>query len=216
MLDNYEKNADGVIHQKRIVNSMQVYDKHYVDTRYNTYDEKRMQMAYYRLGFILGQIGEVPNSILDVGYGNGDFLKASSTIMNRCYGNDVSNYPLPDKVEFVTNITAQHFNVITFFDALEHFEDIEFVKELDCDYLVVSLPWCHYFSDEWFDQWKHRRPDEHLWHFDDASLVRFADRMGYDLVSITNMEDAIRVDPVAKSEGYSNILTGVFRKRSGQ
>jgi hypothetical protein len=42
-------------------------------------------------------------------------------------------------------------------------EDIEFVKDLKCHYVCISLPWCHYFSDEWFETWKHRKPNEHLW-----------------------------------------------------
>lgn len=209
MLKNYIKTEDGVIKQEKILNRLQTYDIEYVNQRYNTYGELGMQMAFYRFGYLLGQLNKTPNSILDIGYGNGDFLKACKTKINECYGNDISNYTLPDKVTFVEDIFSKHFEVITFFDVLEHFEDIEFVRNLNCSYILISLPWCHYVNDEWFENWKHRRPDEHLWHFNDTSLVKFFNRMGYDTVSISNMEDAIRVS----NNNLPNILTGMFKKR---
>ena len=64
-------------------------------------------------------------------------------------------------------------------------------------------------DEEWFENWKHRRPDEHLWHFDKESLVNFMNRMGYVLVSHTNLEDTIRKNSQQKE---TNILTCVFRK----
>jgi hypothetical protein len=99
--------------------------------------------------------------------------------------------------------------VISFFDVLEHFEEIDFVKDLDCNYVYISLPWCHNFSEEWFMNWKHRRPDEHLWHFNEKSIEKFFNEMGYDMVDYSNVEDLIRVS----NEEYSNILTCIFKKR---
>lgn len=214
MLNNYFINQDGIIKQNKIIHQIQPYNVDYINTRYNTYGEKGLQMAYYRLGFILGHIKSIPNSILDIGYGNGDFLKAAKSIIPNCYGNDISNYPLPDGVKFIDDITTQHYDVITFFDVLEHFENIEFISNLKCNYIIISLPWCYNFNDDWFENWKHRRPDEHLWHFNDKSLVTFFNRMGYSSISITNMEDAIRKDNNALKYNYNNILTGVFKKKS--
>jgi hypothetical protein len=200
---------DGVIKQETILNKLQTYDIEYINNRYNTYGVLGMQMAFYRLGYLIGQLNKVPSSILDVGYGNGDFLRACKTIVNDCFGNDVSEYQLPTGVEFIENIFSRHFEVITFFDVLEHFENIEFVQKLNCDYILISLPWCHYTDDIWFKNWKHRRPDEHLWHFNDVSLIKFFDRMGYEKVSISNIEDAIRIS----NYNLPNILTGLFKKR---
>ena len=61
----------------------------------------------------------------------------------------------------------------------------------------------------WFEKWKHRRPDEHLWHFDKDSLVNFMERMGYIMVSCSNLEDTIRKNP---HQEETNILTCVFKK----
>jgi peptidoglycan hydrolase-like protein with peptidoglycan-binding domain len=86
---------------------------------------------------------------------------------------------------------------------------INFVKDLDCNYVYISLPWCHNFSEEWFMNWKHRRPDEHLWHFNKKSIENFFNEMGYDMVDYSNVEDLIRVS----GEEYPNILTCIFKKR---
>jgi hypothetical protein len=208
MLNNYSINQDGVIHQNKILNTLQSYDIDYVNTRYNSYGEKGLQMAYYRLGFILGQIQPTPNSILDIGYGNGDFLKVASSIIPNCYGNDISNYPLPENINFVKDITSHHYDVITFFDVLEHFENIDFVSNLKCDYIVISLPWCYNFNDNWFENWKHRRPDEHLWHFNIDSITSFFKTHNFKLISSSNVEDIIR----KPSDEHSNILSCVFQK----
>jgi len=56
--------------------------------------------------------------------------------------------------------------------------------------------------------WKHRRPDEHLWHFNEKSIETFFNEMGYDMVSHSNIEDIVR----KTNEVYPNILTCIFKK----
>jgi hypothetical protein len=209
MLENYELLENGLIKQLKILKSKPLYDYNYVDNSYNKYGEKGPQMAGMRLGVLLSVIKMVPDSILDVGYGNGDFLKVCSQGIKNCYGNDISNYPLPDSVTFVKDIFDKHYDVVCFFDVLEHFEDINFIKNIDCNYIFISVPWCHYFSDEWFLKWKHRREDEHLWHFNDISIVNFFNEMGFDLIFKSNFEDIIRTP----ADNNENILTCIFKKK---
>jgi hypothetical protein len=206
MLENYSINDDGVIFQ--IEKTPILYTPQY-STAYDKYGELSNYMSYLRLGYVIGSLGYVPESILDVGYGNGSFLKTCSNIIPNCYGNDVSGYQIPEKCVFVNDIKSKFFEVITFFDSLEHFENIEFVNQLNCKYICISVPWCHYFDDIWFENWKHRRPNEHLYHFNEKSLNKFMTRMGFDNISSTNMEDTIRVGVNRES----NILTSIFRKR---
>lgn len=209
MIENYKQLSNGLIKQVSFFKEKQTYDNHYVDVRYNTYGIKGPQLSGVRLAYLITKINLTPKSILDVGYGNGDFLRACLHSIENCYGNDVSGYPIPDGAIFIEDIFSKHFDVICFFDVLEHFEEIDFIKKLNCKYFYISLPWCHYFSDEWFTNWKHRRPDEHLWHFNEKSLTNFMEEMGYDLIDISNIEDTIRTT----KESYPNILTGIFQKR---
>jgi hypothetical protein len=206
MIENYEELSNGVIKQKKI--NVILYNYDYISKSYNTYGEKTTRMSFLRLGYLLGTLGFIPNSILDVGYGNGDFLKTCSEIINNCYGNDISNYPLPKNIESVLDIQSKFFDVVTFFDSLEHFEDISFVKNLQCDYVFISLPWCHYHSDDWFYSWKHRRENEHIFHFNEKSLVNFMNENGFKLINLTNFEDTIR-KPINEDK---NILSAIFKK----
>lgn len=205
-MENYKKNNHGVIQQ--VEYSAIKYDQKYVDVRYNNYGELTNYMSHLRFGLIVGSIGKIPNSILDVGYGNGSFLETCSSIVPNCSGYDVSGVKLSDKIKIVDNLFSSYYDVITFFDSLEHCEDIYFLDKLNCDYLCISVPWCHYFDDDWFENWKHRRPNEHLWHFNQESLKVFVESQGFVLINSTNIEDTIR-----KTEySYPNILTSIFKK----
>ncbi len=184
MIENYKILKNGVIKQDKILKNKIQYDFDYVNNRYNSYGEKGKYISYLRLGHIIGSIGKIPNSILDVGYGNGDFLNVCKKMIPKCYGNDLSNYQLEDGIEFVSNIEDSFFDVITFFDSLEHFENIDFVQNLKCNYICISLPWCHNFSDSWFLNWKHRREDEHIYHFNEESLTNFMFEMGFEKIKL--------------------------------
>jgi SAM-dependent methyltransferase len=207
MIENYEKLPNGVI--KQIKRTPFNYGFEY-SNNYNKLGELGLRMGYLRLGYIIGAIQTPINKILDVGYGNGDFLKAASEIIPNCFGSDISNeYNLPNKCTYINDIYSDNFDIICFFDVLEHFEDITVIKNLNTKYIVLSLPECHYISDEWFTQWKHRKPDEHLHHFNKSSLIKFMEEVGYEVINISNVEDTIR-----KPEGeLSNILTGIFKKK---
>ncbi len=179
--------------------------------KYNSYGEKSNYLSYLRLGILLGNINTITNSILDVGYGNCAFLNASKNIIKNCFGSDISDYPVDENITRVDSIIDKHYNVICFFDSLEHFDDISIINKLDCDYVFISVPWCHYLSDEWFLNWYHRRPNEHLWHFNDKSLINFFNENGYENIYIGNFEDTVRKN---NSLGeYPNILSAIFKKK---
>jgi hypothetical protein len=205
MIDNYKITQDGVIEQ--ITKEPFNYDQAYGD-RYSMF--KTYAIENLRLGYIIGTIGKIPTSLLDVGYGNGDFLNNCKNFITKLYGNDIEPaYQLPNDIEFVKNILEKEFEVITFFDCLEHFHDIEFVKDLKCKYIVISLPWCYNgLDDEWFENWKHRKPNEHIFHFNEKTLEKFMNRQGYTLINFCNLEDKIRVD----NNLEKNILTATFIK----
>jgi len=206
MLDNYSINEDGLIYQDK--KEPFIYDVQYVKDRYDTYGELNSYISHLRLGYILGSINEPINSILDIGYGNGAFLKTCKKSIPKCYGFDITNYNVPENVTFVNDWLNQEADVVTFFDVLEHFEDPYVIKSLKAKYVVVSVPWCHYTSDEWFENWKHRRPNEHLWFFNQKSIHNFAISTGYKVLNYRNLEDVIRTS----IGSLENILTFTLQK----
>jgi hypothetical protein len=206
VLSNYIKLNNGIIKQD-VINNKIDYNIDY-SNKYNNYGEKCNYLSYLRLGILLGVIKETPNSILDVGYGNCSFLNSAKNCIKECYGYDISSYPVSNDIIKVDNIFDKYYDIICFFDSLEHFEDINFINKLDCKYIFISLPWCHYFNDEWFKTWYHRREDEHLYHFNDKSLINFFEENGYKNIYISNFEDTIRKN----NNDYPNILSGIFCK----
>lgn len=208
MIDNYRKDEFGIIHQ--IKTKSFIYDEKYV-IEYNKFKEKTKEMSYLRLGYLMGVIGKKPNTILDYGYGNGAFLEVCQSADIECYGTDISGYSIPKDCKFIEadKLQKYKFEVVCFFDSLEHLDDISFLKHLNTKFIYISLPWCHQavFGDNWFKTWKHLKPNEHLHHFDEFGIKNYMNSMGYDCINIGNPEDCIRI-----SAQHQNILSGIFRK----
>lgn len=210
MLDNYDLNIDGLGYQ--IKAKPYTYDTKYVEDRYDTYGDLNISMSNLRLGFVVGSLGFIPKSILDIGYGNGAFLKECVKIISNCYGYDISGYPIPEGCKFSENWKTKSVDVITFFDSLEHFEDPYFIAGLNTQYIVISVPLCHSIhNDDWFDNWKHRRPNEHRWFFNIDSMKNFAWRTGFEVIASSNIEDVIRKSP----NSSPNILTVTLKRMNG-
>lgn len=205
MLENYCKTIDGVVAQ---VNQVPyVYDALYIENRYSAFPD-RGNLANLRLGYIIGSIGCIPMSLLDVGYGDSTFVDNCTKTIPKVYA-----YDLPTNTTATLGIRTNSLDipveVMTFFDSLEHFEDISFVQHVRATYIVISVPCCkHPDNDKWFKSWKHRKPNEHLFHFNAESLTAFMLRMGYAKINHTYLEDSIRVDP----DNKPNILTSCFAR----
>jgi hypothetical protein len=186
MLEGYTKLNNGVIFQTDLKCTMN-YDCDYIKRSYK--EDAMLNIAYLRFGFLLG-VGIEKGSILDVGYGFGHFLKLCKKFKFNTFGIEVNESNISDFAK--KGSFDEYYDTITFFDSLEHFQSIDFVKNLKCKNLIISLPWCHYFNDDWFKSWKHRKYGEHLWHFSDTALCNFLEENGYRINLISCFEDALR------------------------
>lgn len=216
MLENYERLKNGVIKQIGVRDFN--YDEKYV-TAYDKLDCDRMSQLRFHT-FLKGYLNiSRRDSVLDFGYGNGNFLSYASSQGLYAYGYDITGYRPPNMHYGVKILEGDYsgwknnyFTVATFWDSLEHCKDISFVKDLKVKYAVVSLPCCKEekdFTDDWFDGWSHRKPNEHLWHFSVSSLKMFMHESGFRYVAHSFAEDEIRKSDVNKP----NILTGIFEKK---
>jgi hypothetical protein len=207
-MDNYEVLPNGVIKQRVVQKISYTFE---YSNKYNAYGEKGKYLSYLRYGVLLGALQRTPTRLTDVGYGNGDFLRACSGSVKELYGCDLSDYPVPEGCTKILLTDISNMDVTCFFDSLEHFDDITVVKNIDTKYVFISVPWCHSASPEWFLPWYHRRENEHLFHFNEASLQRFFDECGYDCIYSGCFEDVIRKNP--SLQGLPNILSCIFKKR---
>lgn len=179
------------------------YDHAYV-ARYEKYPERELSEIRAAL---FHRFFREALTVCDVGYGTGAFLRAvkDRSPWVECWGYDVSPYPPPSFVRVDREWQRTRWPVLTFFDSLEHFDQL---PKFEAEGAIVSVPWYHpALGAEWFYRWKHRRPGEHLWHFTPETLANVMALNGLRPVFIGSPEDAVR-----KNDGdWPNILTMVFK-----
>lgn len=214
MLDNYEVDEFGILHQVEFTPI--TYDKKYI-SYYEDLSDRTIKLGYQRLGWVLGLTREIPHSVLEIGYGTGTFIEAAKvTGVADCAGFDIAKFPLPDGVRFVDWGEAMRsaWNLVAMFDVLEHIPDLSFLANLRTKYLAIAVPYCRWRElgadgDAWFRTWRMRLPNEHLHHFDRESLTALLIHNGFERITLNCFEDGIRLRP---GETGPNILSGFFQK----
>ena len=203
MLENYEKLNDGHWHQIERTGEGPMYSIEY-SNYYNKIPSKEMSKLRYD---IIKKYVKEFSSICDFGYGNGDFISYCNSLGHNTFAYDISDYPCPEGTKRIYDISQHSFDIISFFDAIEHIPDsdlINFLKGLDTKNVIISVPWFHEsLGKEWFINWKHRKENEHFHHFDSAGLINLLIQSNFKILHLGNDEDVIR-KPV---DNYPNILT---------
>ena len=219
MIENYEIDQFGVIHQ--IEYEPITYDNEYI-SYYERLSDRTIKLGYQRLGWILGLLERMPESVLEIGYGTGTFIEAAKiTGVPKCVGCDVADFPLPDGVQFMgwqatkTSPSALEpdWDVVGMFDVLEHIPDLSFLGKLKTNYVAIAVPYCRWkeLGDDWFRDWRMLLPNEHLHHFDKESLVAFMEHHNFRCLTLNTFEDGIRL---REGESGPNILSVFFEKKS--
>ena len=216
MIENYHVDEFGVIHQTEF--EPITYDQDYI-SYYEDLSDRTIKLGYQRLGWTLGMLQRMPDSVLEIGYGTGSFIEAAQIAgVEKCAGCDVADYPLPPGVEFMNweQSLAKSWDVVALFDVLEHIPDLSFLARLDTSYLALAVPYCRWrelgvAGDEWFRDWRMLLPNEHLHHFDELSLVAMLEHFGFKCVTTNTFEDGIRLRP---GESGPNVLSALFQNNN--
>lgn len=168
----------------------------------------------FRVDLVLAHLGDASDgapgqTVLDVGIGDGAFLRAAAQRVPfgvvELYGCDIN----PLGVEYLeqTGQLAQldqegGFDVVCFWDVLEHLEDPRVGLRAAKTTALVSIP--IFESQLHALRSRHFKPGEHLWYFTRRGFLAFADQEGFDCVDILATESAI---------GRDGIETFVLRRR---
>jgi hypothetical protein len=102
------------------------------------------------------------------------------------------------------------WDVVTFFDSLEHFPDPTIFSKINAKYIVITVPDPTLVID--FKNWKHWKPGEHLYHFTPCSLRELFS--GYNLVDSSFFEDIVRGKVLDKETEINNTMTYVFERKN--
>lgn len=185
------------------------YDAEYAH-KYDAYPHQKI--SEIRLA-LLQKVRNV-NSVLDVGYGNGSFIKSAILLGYDGYGSDLHGEDFGVIDIELSKAKPEAFEVITFFDSLEHFSDLRLVTHLEPKAVIVSIP-------ERYDnvmrsdptEWKHYRPGEHLHYFSHTSLSVFMKNWGgYKLTHGSYEEDSVRGKILLEGVPSNNIYTAVYEQ----
>lgn len=156
------------------------------------------EMSFLRLGIISLYYQELfkrpfPSKnikILDFGCGDGAFVKAANGCGLDAYGFDVIDKP--QEIPMAKWPHGDEFNIITFFDSLEHVREFDLLYDANPDMFVASVPDRDCISFDRMSDWKHYKPNEHLHYFSKRSIRALFENNGYELRYISNIENLIR------------------------
>ena len=187
-----------------------VYNHQYLEDRYVKIDNNVCKLSKRRTEVLNAFVSD-GRRLLDFGCGTGSFVRSTGDSGRwESFGTDLVQWD--DRIPFIRDWKKTNpFDVVTFFDSLEHLPDPkEPIHHLNPRFIMISVPECHYPNEEsWFMNWKHRRPGEHLYHWNRNSLDRFFGDLGYQPIMHSSFEDDFR--PRYDSD-LTNILTAIYRK----
>lgn len=150
-----------------------------------------------------------PQTVLDVGIGDGAFLRAAAAQvpfglveLKGCDINPLGVEYLEQHGQLAQLDQEGGFDVVCFWDVLEHLEDPRVGLRAAKTVALVSIP--IFESQLHALRSRHFKPGEHLWYFTRRGFLAFADQEGFDCVDILATESAI---------GRDGIETFVLRRR---
>jgi hypothetical protein len=150
-------------------------------------------------------------TVLDVGHANGAFVKEMISRGYKAFGTDLHgiDFGVPE-VELMGEET---FDLVTFFDSLEHFENVRQPLHKSKRFILVSIPNTPPKLEKYVDTWRHHRPGEHLHYFNLNSLTMLLEEFGFELIGYSFLEDQIRKPSPFGNFSCPNILSAAYEKR---
>ena len=170
------------------------------------------EMSELRWRFIQSRLNLAAGSrVLDVGYGNGAFLKRAQAAEMSIFGIDLHSEDFG--IPVVSFDTPQDYDLACFFDSLEHFPNFAPIFQLNTRNVVVSIPNTPDFMLTTPRRWRHFKPGEHLHYFSRSSLDDFMRNWGFSkLLAEGYPEDDLRGKLVIDGRTHDNIYTAIYTR----
>lgn len=158
------------------------YDAAYFE-KYVGYENTEIGKALNEARTELVKIFCPDGALVDVGIGSGQFMRAMG-----CFGFDVNPVALEmlHKDRLFLNPHDEDVDCATFWDSLEHIQDIAGLLEHVKQFAFVSIP---IFRDiKHAMNSKHFRPDEHAWYFTNDGFIKFMYAHGFTVIGQSTFE----------------------------
>lgn len=140
--------------------------------------------------------------------GNGMFCRSAKRFFKEAYPYDL----VGDSIDETTLLTT-HWDVVVMSDVIEHLPNPNWIFKLNWDYLYLSFPETPKVSnpDEELLQWRHYKPDEHLWLLNYLSIKKWLMNNGCTILKKDHIEDYIRG---RQSPLTPNITTMMIKRKN--
>lgn len=187
------------------------YERIYDDKYFNNYAQMKetplgKKLNEFRVTFVCKH-SRPTSEVLDYGCGAGAFVHAARHTSDlHVFGYDV----MEDSVKYlrstfcfgVPNMHHAGWDVLTFWDSLEHLQNPDEIVSLAREWVFISMP--IYNNGEHVLRSKHFKPGEHLWYWTSRGLIDFMDDCGFQCVECVDTETVL---------GREGILTYAFKRR---
>lgn len=151
-----------------------------------------IEMAYLRLGVLLTALGfdyVAAAKVLEVGPGNGTLLNVLKKHCDEAFGFDVA--PTEFSTISRTAATSTPWDLLVACDVIEHFRNVDDLFQYKFEHALITVP-CLPDDLSEMANWRHFKPDEHLWYFTKTSFWNWITARGYDVIFCDSPEDTIR------------------------
>ena len=178
------------------------------DVRYADRNQDPIREPNWNHKKVISFLKPVAGRVLDVGCGVGNFLawaekngwdsvgldfdRDAIEAGKRMFG--LENLFISDIEAYAEHNPEKQFDLITFFDVLEHLDDhntfIEHIRSLlkSGGYVAMSMPYRGHASWLMTGDW----PPRHLTRWDRTSLKKFLEARGFEVVYVTRRSEGIR------------------------
>lgn len=174
-----------------------IYDRSYV-IKYNRYEKTSVGEGLQRIRYGCVKKHLPSGQLLDFGCGVGSFIKHCN--LNGIKGTGFDINPYGDYTD--VNVLLQDYDVMTFWDSLEHIENpVALIKGIGAKYIFISTPSTEDYKGD-LTQWHHYMPEEHCHYYNENNLKKLIELCGYTVIETNYDESELR-----KSGGKQNILT---------
>ncbi len=178
------------------------------DVRYADRNEDPIREPNWNHKKVIEFLKPMTGSVLDVGCGVGNFLAWATKNGWRGTGIDfdrdaieagkrmfgLTDLQIADINTYARQNPNKKFDLVTFFDVLEHLDDhnafMEHVRSLIAErgYIAMSMPYRKHAEWLMTGDW----PPRHLTRWDRASLTNFLEKRGFEVVYMTRRTEGLR------------------------
>lgn len=160
---------------------------------YKARQSTNVQMSFLRMGWLSAHIPYEEMSqmnVVDIGSGNGAFIKNARSVFKRVRGYDLAGNSITKEELYETT-----WDLIVMSDVLEHFHDISDLFEMKWKYAMITFPETpEVDSFEDLMKWRHFKPNEHIYHLDLKGMEEWLANIdsSVEVVGSGHFEDHIR------------------------